>query len=429
MKKIFISAFLILSFAAAVFAQGDVYLSLSATGSRSDIAIQSFGNSDGLAESAGTAGTLKDVVQNDLILSRYFNVILGDPDPQLPFQQQLEMWDKKGASVLLGANVVKSGNGGFIVEAKMYDVASGQVIWKQSYLGKNTEYRLVAHNISDEIVRRFTGEFGIANTKIVFANDSTGKKEIYIIDYDGYNLRRLTKDGKINILPKWAPDGSGIIYTSYIYNNPDLMFLNLGTNTRSVISKFTGLNAAGSFAPDGMRIILTLSRGKAPNLFLISNKGEIIRRLTDGSQIDTSATFAPNGQEIVFISDRPGYPQLYIMSVDGGNIRRLTTAGFCDSPAWSPRGDKIVFTMRQPKGNYDLYVYDLPTAKITQLTSDKRNNENPTWSPDGRFVVFSSNRAGKYELYIMAIDGSGTRKLADMPGTSHTPSWSPNLNK
>jgi TolB protein len=431
MKNFFLFVFMILFFVDVVCAQSDVYLSLSlcATGKRSDIAIEYFTVICKNDNTTRFAKLLKEVIENDLIFSRYFNILQGVPEnSELDFKERLLWWEKQGASVLLTGSV-SGEDDNIILEVKMFDVITGETIWKQKYKKESLSYRYMAHEVSDEVVRRFTGEIGIARSKIVFVNNGTRFKELYIIDYDGYNLRRLTKDNKINILPKWSPDGEQIIYTSYLYNNPDLFVLSLTKNRRSIISKYQGLNVTGSFSPDGKKILLTLSRGRYPNLYLINTSGEILQRMTDGSCIDTSPSFAPNGQEIVFISDRPGYPQLYIMNIDGGNVRRLTTSGFCDSPVWSPRGDKIAFTMRQARGNYDLYVYDLPTAKITKLTNNQRNNENPTWSPDGRFVAFYSNRSGKGEVYIMAIDGSGIRKLAEVPGSSYTPSWSPVLDR
>ncbi|MCA6072094.1 MAG: Tol-Pal system beta propeller repeat protein TolB [Endomicrobium sp.] len=429
MKKFIFVVFSVILFGSICCAQNDIYLSLSVTGKRSAIGVEDFITIDKNPNTAKFAKMLKEIIENDLVLSRYFNVIKGTADDIVPeLKERLFLWKQKGASVVLTAFTSSEGDD-IVFEIKMLDVVTGETIWKQKYQNSSKNYRYMAHEVSDEIVKRFTGEMGIARSKIVFVNDGTRFKELYLVDYDGYNLRRLTRDNKINILPKWSPDGEQIIYTSYLYNNPDLFSLNIIKNKRSVISKYQGLNAAGSFSPDGKRILLTLSRGKFPNLYLISVSGEILQRMTDGANIDTSSAFAPNDQEIVFISDRPGYPQLYIMNVAGGNVRRLATSGFCDSPAWSPRGDKIVFTMRQSRMNYDLYVYDIPTAKITKLTNNQRNNENPTWSPDGRFVVFYSNRSGKGEIYITAIDGSGTRKLVEMPGASYTPSWSPVLTK
>jgi TolB protein len=430
MKKIFLSLLAVVFFILPCYAH-DIYLSISATGKRSDIALEYFVPEGKNENTLKFAKLLREIIENDIILSRYFNVIQAAPvapknSAPVNLKERLLFWQKKGALALLTGNVANDGDN-LILEAKMLEVVTGKTIWSHKYKNKSLNYRYLAHQASDEIVKRFVGEIGIARSKIVFVNDSTGHKEVYIIDYDGHNLRRLTKDNKINVLPKWSMQGDKIIYTNYLYNNPDLFVLNLVNSRRSIISKHQGLNAAGMFAPDGKKILLTLSKGGYPNLYLIDTSGKILKTMTDGSHIDTSPSFAPNGQEIVFISDRCGYPQLYIMNIDGGNVRRLATSGFCDSPAWSPRGDKIVFTMRKAGGSYDLYVYDLYTARIIRLTNNQRNNENPTWSPDGRFVVFYSNRSGKGEIYIMAIDGSGTRKLTQIPGTSYTPSWSPIL--
>jgi TolB protein len=430
-KKYCFSCLAVLCCFSALYAQNDVYLSLSCSSKRrSDITIDNFNPADRSVNSIKYAKLFKETIQNDLILSRYFNIMQdAQENSYTNVNEKLSYFAKLGTAVLLIADVSSNGDN-ISIELKMFDVESGEVIWNSNYKCESSNYRYTAHKISDEIVKRFIGDTGVSCTKIVFVNNSTKYKELYIIDYDGYNIHRLTRDNKINILPKWSPNGEMIIYTSYLYNNPDLFYLNIIKNRRGIISKYQGLNATGVFSPDGTKILLTLSRGNFPNLYLINTFGEIFQKLTSGFCIDTSPSFAPNGQEIVFISDRGGYPQLYIMNVDGGNVRRLATNGFCDSPAWSPRGDKIVFTMRQARGgNYDLYIYDLPTAKITRLTDNQGKNENPSWSPDGRFLTFCSNRLGKNEIYIMAIDGSGTRKLTEIPGNSYTPSWSPILGK
>src|SRR4030095_13390601 len=44
---------------------------------------------------------------------------------------------------------------------------------------------------------------------------STKTKELYIVDYDGYNPRRVTVNGSLNILPNWSPDGRSLAYVSY----------------------------------------------------------------------------------------------------------------------------------------------------------------------------------------------------------------------
>ncbi|MBN1824334.1 MAG: PD40 domain-containing protein [Endomicrobiales bacterium] len=401
----------------------DVYLSLSAHGQRTDFAFAGFIPENESIEEAKFCRMTGAVLRADLLFSRYFNLVEGGPF-FTGKDEELLKWADLGVDILIAGWVSVSGEN-LKVKAAMMDVGSRRHIWQRTYKGTVHEYRRLAHEINDDIVLHFTGERGIAHTKIVFTNNQTGKKELYVMDYDGQNVRRLTSDNSINILPEWSPDGEEILYTTYKHGNPDLYALKLSNNSKRAVSVVQGLNAAGSYSPDGRMIALTISAGKNPNLYLITPRGEALRKLTRGTSIETSPSFAPNGREIVFISDKPGYPQPYIMNLDGTNIRRLYTEGFSDSPAWSPRGDMIVFSMRLGRENYDLYIYNLERDRISRLTQDEKNNENPSWSPDGRFIAFTSTRSGRSEIYVIAADGSGQKKVADIPGASFTPSWSP----
>ncbi|MDR1522621.1 MAG: hypothetical protein LBS29_01465, partial [Endomicrobium sp.] len=218
-KKYFFSCLAFLYCSSALYAQNDVYLSLSYPSKRrSDIAIDNFTPADKSVNSIKYAKLFKDTIQNDLILSRYFNIMQEAPEnSDTNINEKLSYFAKLGASVLLIADVYSNGDS-ITIELKMFDVESGEVIWSSNYKGESSNYRYTAHKASDEIVRRFIGDTGVARTKIVFVNNSTKHKELYIIDYDGYNIRRLTRDNKINILPRWSPNGDMIIYTSYLYN-------------------------------------------------------------------------------------------------------------------------------------------------------------------------------------------------------------------
>ena len=401
----------------------DVYLSLSSHGQRMNLGLAGFIPATPSGDEVKGIKQVNNILRNDLEFSRYFNLVEGGL-PVSGRKEEFTDWQDRGADIVLsGALKVLSGE--MVLTVKLFDAESGEVIWQQDFKSGLDRLRAAAHEVNDEVIKRLTGEPGIAHTRIVFALRKGVSKELYLVDYDGSNLRQLTDTGSLNLFPKWAPDGKEIIFTTFRYGNPDLYSIVPDQGNWKAVSYKQGLNTTGAYSTDGTKIAVTLSLERYPNIYLLERSGKMVRQVTFGKSISTSPCFSPNGRELVFVSDRPGFPQLYIMSLDGGNMRRLPARGNCDSPSWSPRGDKIAFTMRQGYGNYDLYIYDISQMSITRLTRDDGKNENPSWSPDGRFIVFGSNRSGKNELYIMAADGSGQRSLGSIAGESSMPNWGP----
>ncbi|MBI3550211.1 MAG: Tol-Pal system beta propeller repeat protein TolB [Elusimicrobia bacterium] len=380
----------------------------------------------GQAGRAETALRLREVVRDDLLFSRWFKAVeppsgeaAADP------KGQAAAWKAAGAAFVLTAKVSDTPPK-ISVSITVHDLASGQAILERYYRQDSQYVRALAHQIADDIVKQFTGKPGVAHTQIAFVNDSTGHKEIYLADYDGQSLRRLTADNSINLLPRWSPDRSTLMFTSYRRHNPDLYAFNLAKSTIRPISEKQGLNLAGGFSPDGAKLVLTLSRGKSPNVFLMDVGGGNLTQLTNHFGVDASPTFSPDGRQIAFVSDRSGNPQVHTMDLSGGKAHRLTRLNWCDSPSWSPTGEWIVFAGRANSlDRMDIFLVDVTGSHIRQLTHNEGSNEDPAWSPDGRFITFTSNRDGKRKVYIMDADGSAPRLLGNFPGHSYTPAWSP----
>lgn len=420
MKNFFIIFLFSLFLTAKIFCGIDIYVQAIKTGKRIDVGISKFVGKDTV--SIKVAPQIQEVLKNDLMFTRLFNVV--EPGWQyIPEKIVSEKWQRYGIDVTI-CGEIKYKDGKYILKGTMYDIATIEKIYEDNFESADTRY--LAHLFCDNIIRAFTGEYGIATTQIVFVNDMSGYKEIYKIDYDGYNLQQLTYDKSINIHPRVSPDGKKILYTTYKYGNPDLYIMDYNGENKKPVSALQGLNVTANWSFDGSKIILTMTRAKhSPNLYIFDFVSKTLKRLTFSDSIDISGYFSPNNREIVFVSNRSGIPQIYIASVDGTNIRRLPTEGYSSSPVWSPKGDKIVFTMQTSKNMFDIFLYDISKNEYYRLTYGEGSNENPFFSPDGRFIVFVSNRNGKYELYTMFIDGSNQRRIKDLKGNCYYPCWSP----
>ena len=378
------------------------------------------------AEETQRALDLAGVVRADLFRARYFDL----QDNMAPVDTSnlgplLTRYKKENINYLLFAEVSSVGEEQWEVKAFLYDTESRKAVLAKSFKGSGKSLRRTGHLVSDQIVKLLTGRRGIADTKIAFSNNSTGRKEIYMVDYDGYNLIKLTKDKSIALLPRWSSDATKIYYTTYRRSNPDIFVIDLKEGKIKSLIKGQGLNLIGGISPDDKKIVITLSRGDNPNIYLQDLDSGFLRRLTDKYGVDGSPSFSPDGKFITFISNRSGNPQVYIMDLATQETRRLTKMNWTDTPQWSPNGEWIVFSGRESASHpLDIFKVDITGSQLRQLTADSSSNEDPTWSPDGRFIAFTTTRAGRRQIYVMDEDGSAPHLVANIRGSSFTPNWS-----
>lgn len=313
-------------------------------------------------------------------------------------------------------------------QLRVYDVLAGAQIGGKAYVGSTKDVRRVAAQMANDIVYFFTGERGFFMSKIAAVDNSTGKKEVVVMDVDGKNQVQLTKYASITLLPSWSPFGNQIAYTSYKAGNPDLYVADLVKGVTRRVSYHSGINTGGTFSPSGDELALTLAKDGDPEIYVIdASSGREKARLTRSYGVDSSPTWSPDGRRLAFVSSRAGGAHVYVMNRDGSGVRRLTFSGSQNvSPSWSPRGDRIAFAGRDA-GAFDIFVVEVESGRISRVTQDAGDNEDPAWSPDGNYLVFSStrDRKSRSQLYIASVDGRTQTRITNGPGAYSNPRWSP----
>ena len=308
---------------------------------------------------------------------------------------------------------------------EVHDWPGRKPIFAQEYRGTTAQWRSLVHRFADDVVMQFTGEPGVASTHIAYVVDAGRTKELWVADADGNDAQPLTHDASIAQSPRWSPDGSLLLFTSYRSGTgPQLWVVSPATRKPFLVSGRPGINICGAYAPDGSGIACTLSKDGNAELYRLDARGGSPLRLTTNRAIDTSPCWSPTGREIAFTSDRSGVPQLHLMDADGSNQRRLTyDVNYTDSPSWSPKGDRIAFVSRTDSG-FDLWICHPDGTGATRVVTGG-SNENPQWSPDGRHLVFSSDRDGGRALYFSDLDGAPPRKFDTGGRKALSPAWSP----
>ncbi|MBI5235149.1 MAG: Tol-Pal system beta propeller repeat protein TolB [Deltaproteobacteria bacterium] len=411
--------------------QAKVYIDLSAPTERKlPIAIEEFTEIAGSGKEGDVKNALMGALKSDLNFSGLFNILpaaLAKPSARsVEDASACDKWRPFGADALItGAYAID--NDSVSLEVKLFDCVAGKRIMGKKYIGSITNPGRLVHYFADQLYEELTGKKGIFSTKLLFVSGAAGNKELYVSDYDGKNVFRLTRNNYIDLSPRWSPDGTKALFVSYKSGWPCLYVLDLKTGKDSAISCKQGLNIGGAFSPDGNLIALTLSLEKdsSPELYSLDLRTGGYTRLTSNHGIDVSPSWSPDGETIAYTSDTSGNPHIFVLRIKGNaKAQRLTFDGkYNSSPAFSPDGKRIAYA-RADDGRFNVWLMDATGQNQTQLTFEG-NNSNPSWSPDGRHIVFSSSVNGKSSLYIIRPDGQGLKKLTTGIGDEKTPAWSP----
>jgi TolB protein len=379
----------------------------------------------GSAEPA-LGGSISQLLWKDLDFTGFFQGVdskafLGKDDEKNP---DFRAWGLAGAELLVKGNYQATGSG-LQVEFRLFDVQQGRLLLGKQYSGASRDSKRMAHRFADEILLLLTGETGFFQTQIAFVSTTSGKKEIYLADFDGSNFNRLTHHNSISLSPRWSPTGQEIAYTSYKDGNPSLYLLQLPGGQSLRISNRPGLNISPSWFPGGDSLAVALSQsGGNSEIYQISRNGNILQRLTYGAAIDVSPSWSPDGKQMAFVSNRSGNPQIYVMQLATKETRRVTFQGnYNVNPVWSPKGDRIAYAS-MAGNHFDIYTLSLRNGEAQRLTFGGKN-ESPDFSPDGRMIIFSSTRQGKSALYVMSLTGANPRRITFLNGEQFSPSWGP----
>lgn len=405
--------------------QTDVYIGITSAGANRlpTIGMPAFNVPEAQKQDAET---VYDTLRADILYGRYFDVSTDGPAfDAAALNDTLSGWAKKRASYVIGGSISYA-EPHYTIKLYVYDTATRAPVFAKAFKGNQASLRRLAHIAADQIVLALTGRRGIADTKIAFANNATKHKEIYVVDYDGQNLKKLTNDKSIALLPRWSKDGR-IYYTTYRYKNPDIFAIDLKAGKIAPVVIRGGLSLIGGVSPDGKALVFTSSQGSNPSIYVYNLETGEKKQITSRHSVDGSPSYSPDGKFVTFVSNRAGNPQIYVMELATGQTRPLTkTFNWSDSPQWSPTGEWIVFAGREsPYHPFDIFLVDLTGTQLRRLTTDSGSNEDPTWSPDGRFIAFTSNReGGRRKLFVMDSDGSAPHVVADLPGNTFTPHWS-----
>ncbi len=289
----------------------------------------------------------------------------------------------------------------------------------------------VARDFAADILQQF-GAKSLAGTKIFFASDRTGNREIWSMDYDGSNQTRITQYNSVSGMPAVSPDGRMVAFTTYAGGNPQIRIHSTTSGRRlPFYNPISSVVETPEFTPDSKQLLFATALNGWVQLCVSNVDGGGFRRISNIRAIEVSPRVNPKtGNDVLFISGRGGRQQMWRMSLEGTDLEQLTNGqGDVANPAWSPNGQQIAFAWTRgfEPGNFNIFLMDPATHQVTQLTQNSGRNENPWFAPDGVHIVFTSKRGSSTQVYSMLADGTNVKQLTTQ-GNNLQPVWVNGVN-
>ena len=384
---------------------------------------------------------ISSVIESNFKSTGLFNPLNKDAFVQKPdiahLKPRFEDWSLITAQALVTGKILIKDNK-LKVEFRLWDVAAAKEMVALAFTTTPTNWRRVAHIISDKIYERLTGETGYFDTRIIYVSETGPKtqrvKRLAIMDQDGVNVKYLTLGNELVLTPRFNPTNQLVTYLSYFRNLPRVYLLDIETGIQEVVGNFPGMTFAPRFSPDGKKIIMSFAENGNSDIYTMDLESRLVEKITDHSAIDTSPSYSPDGKYICFNSDRSGLQQIYTMNSDGTNVKRISFGdGIYGTPVWSPRGDLIAFTKVRAGRFYIGVMRSDGTGE--RLLTENFYQEAPSWSPNGRLLVFyretkSGNDGEGFTAKLWSIDITGYNERQIKTETDASdPSWSTLLSK
>jgi Tol biopolymer transport system component len=228
-------------------------------------------------------------------------------------------------------------------------------------------------------------EFRASGKERRYSWDYDEHMDIFLARRDGSNIRRLTSAQGYDAEASFSPDGKLIVFCSlrdayptnrlsaaelkHFQTDPswfgEIYLMNAeGSNVRR-LTHTPGYDGGPFFSPDGRRILWRrfTERGDTADVYTMNLDGSDVRRLTDFGAMSWAPYFHPSGRYLIFTANKLGFGNFELFLVDAEGTRepvRVTfTDGFDGLPVFSPDGAELAWTSsRAADGKSQIFLAD-----------------------------------------------------------------------
>lgn len=302
------------------------------------------------------------------------------------------------------------------------------------------------HNTHDAIIQFLFKEPGIASSHILYVKTmpkysalQNSISEIWEMDYDGKNPRKIIANNSLNLNPVYFPNSvddkdKKFLFVSYIQGQPKIFTSSIQGQELQSLTSLRGNQILPNISRQSDKVAFICDATGRPDLFLQhlhstgQSVGKPIQIFSKPHSVNASPSFSPDGNKLAFVSDMDWTPRIYLLdlrkenSID--NLACITKKNRENTaPSWSPDGKKIAYSAKT-NGIRQIWIYDLNTQEENQITTGPHHKENPFFAPNSLHIVYNTTGRESH-VYMVDINRKKTMQITYGPEISHYPAWEP----
>ena len=291
-------------------------------------------------------------------------------------------------------------------------------------------------------------EFRASGKQRRYSWDYDDAFEIYSAKQDGTDLANITHSPGYDAEGAFSPDGKQIVFCSLRAAFPfeklsselraryekdpswfgDIYIMNADGSDVRRLTDAPGYDGGPFFSPDGQRIIWRHfeENGMIADIWTMKTDGSDKRRITDFKSMSWAPFYHPSGKYVIFTSNKFGFEnfELFIVDVDGERepVRVTLTPGFDGLPVFSPDGKKLCWTSGHTSdGKPQLFLadWDDEAARAALAAAPKRSRAG---EDAGAFSPEISQADLRHEVEWLADEGRDGRMTGSV-GAQATANW------
>ncbi len=209
--------------------------------------------------------------------------------------------------------------------------------------------------------------------------------DIFSAQRDGNDLKRLTDAMGYDAEGSYSPDGSKIVFCSLRDAYPsenlsqeerklmevdpayfgEIYIMNADGSDQKRLTHVPGYDGGPFFSPDGERIIWRRfdESGMNADIYTMRTDGSDVRQLTDFDSMSWAPYLHSSNQYAIFASNKFGFSNFELFLVDALGehepVRVTHTDGFDGLPVFSPDGERLCWTSNRTRTNQSqLFIAD-----------------------------------------------------------------------